>query len=183
VLVLAKNMPEITILKRPREEAVITQRMFFKKTARGKVIKGISLSFITIPHLLIPVSTQFYVKGTFETIYLVALTVVGHVMRQPRPSFRLLGTPRTNFSPLGTISYPIPTSFLHKYAHECEVVYYAETLQMDLIESNYFTPPIIILQTVLEEVRHRSLPLYSRLKALTTTDEQKVWVFYNEFRS
>jgi exosome complex exonuclease DIS3/RRP44 len=33
-------MPEITIRKRPPEEAVITQHKFFKKTARGKVIKG-----------------------------------------------------------------------------------------------------------------------------------------------
>jgi hypothetical protein len=35
-------MPLITIQKRPREEAVVTQRKFFKKTARGKVIKGVS---------------------------------------------------------------------------------------------------------------------------------------------
>ena len=33
-------MVEITIRKRPRTEAVVTQRKFFKKTARGKVIKG-----------------------------------------------------------------------------------------------------------------------------------------------
>jgi exosome complex exonuclease DIS3/RRP44 len=33
-------MVEITIRKRPRAEAVVTQRKFFKKTARGKVIKG-----------------------------------------------------------------------------------------------------------------------------------------------
>lgn len=33
-------MVEITIRKRPREDAEITQRKFFKKTARGKVIKG-----------------------------------------------------------------------------------------------------------------------------------------------
>ncbi|KAG6853480.1 hypothetical protein C0991_004096 [Blastosporella zonata] len=32
-------MVEITIRKRPRTEAVVTQRKFFKKTARGKVIK------------------------------------------------------------------------------------------------------------------------------------------------
>ena len=55
--------------------------------------------------------------------------------------------------------------------------------QMDLMESSLFTPPIILLQTVLEEVRHRSLPLYSRLKALMKMDEKRVWVFYNEFRS
>ena len=33
-------MVEIIIRKRQREEAVFTQRKFFKKTARGKVVKG-----------------------------------------------------------------------------------------------------------------------------------------------
>ena len=54
---------------------------------------------------------------------------------------------------------------------------------MDLMESNLFTPPIIVLQTVIEEVRHRSLPLYNRLKALLKADDKQTWVFYNEFRS
>ena len=54
---------------------------------------------------------------------------------------------------------------------------------MDLIESDLFTPPIILLQTVIEEVRHRSLPLYNRLKALIKAEEKQTWVFYNEFRS
>lgn len=54
---------------------------------------------------------------------------------------------------------------------------------MDLIESNLFTPPIIVLQTVMEEVRHRSLPLFNRLKALLKADDKQTWVFYNEFRS
>jgi len=31
---------KITIRKRPQSEAVVTQHKFFKKTARGKVIKG-----------------------------------------------------------------------------------------------------------------------------------------------
>jgi exosome complex exonuclease DIS3/RRP44 len=34
-------MVEITIRKRPAEDAVISQRKFFKKTARGKVVKGL----------------------------------------------------------------------------------------------------------------------------------------------
>ena len=38
-------MVEITIRKRPRTDAVVTQRKFFKKTARGKVIKGIRQVF------------------------------------------------------------------------------------------------------------------------------------------
>ena len=52
---------------------------------------------------------------------------------------------------------------------------------MDLMESNLFKAPVILLQTVLEEVRHRSLPLYHRLKALLVTEGKNVWVFYNEF--
>ena len=55
--------------------------------------------------------------------------------------------------------------------------------QMDLIESSLFAPPIILLQTVIEEVRHRSLPLYNRLKAIMKAEEKRVWVFYNEYRS
>ena len=37
-------MVEITIRKRQREDAEFTQRKFFKKTARGKVIKSALLS-------------------------------------------------------------------------------------------------------------------------------------------
>lgn len=55
--------------------------------------------------------------------------------------------------------------------------------QMDLMESSLFNPPIILLQTVIEEVRHRSLPLYNRLKAIIKMEEKRVWVFYNEYRS
>ena len=40
------RMVEIKVLKRPRSEAVITQRKFFKKTAKGKVIKGALLRFV-----------------------------------------------------------------------------------------------------------------------------------------
>lgn len=54
---------------------------------------------------------------------------------------------------------------------------------MDLVESNLFTPPIILLQTVMEEVRHRSLPLYNRLRTLSAMDDKRIWVFYNEYRS
>jgi exosome complex exonuclease DIS3/RRP44 len=33
-------MVEITIRKRPAEDAIVTQRKFFRKTARGRVVKG-----------------------------------------------------------------------------------------------------------------------------------------------
>lgn len=53
---------------------------------------------------------------------------------------------------------------------------------MDLMESPLFDAPLIILQTVLDEVRHRSLPLHNRLKALLQADDKEVFVFYNEYR-
>lgn len=54
---------------------------------------------------------------------------------------------------------------------------------MDLMEAKEFNPPMILLQTVMEEVRHRSLPLYNRLKALCKADDKHIWIFYNEYRS
>jgi hypothetical protein len=40
VLVLTP-MVDIKVLKRPRTEAALTQHKFFRKTVRGKVVKGV----------------------------------------------------------------------------------------------------------------------------------------------
>ncbi|RDA83841.1 hypothetical protein CP532_0249 [Ophiocordyceps camponoti-leonardi (nom. inval.)] len=53
---------------------------------------------------------------------------------------------------------------------------------MDLFEQSSSFHDVIILQTVLEELRNRSLPLYNRLLALTKSDEKRFYVFFNEFR-
>ncbi|KAG7093735.1 hypothetical protein E1B28_007386 [Marasmius oreades] len=142
-------MVEITIRKRPRTEAVITQRKFFKKTARGKVIK---------------VLRERYLRDD------VACGIEG-CRECPTTSEETLpvnGDQRHQLYPNGHIVLPDTNVFL---------------AQMELVESDLFSPPIILLQTVLEEVRHRSLPLYNRLKALTKADDKRIWVFYNEYRS
>jgi exosome complex exonuclease DIS3/RRP44 len=54
--------------------------------------------------------------------------------------------------------------------------------QIDLLESSLFNVPIILLQTVMDEVRHRSLPLYNRLKGIIDSEDKSVFVFYNEYR-
>jgi len=41
---------------------------------------------------------------------------------------------------------------------------------------------VIVLQTVLEEVKNRSLPLYNRLIALTKNEGKRFYVFFNDFR-
>ncbi|KAI0683293.1 RNB-domain-containing protein [Cytidiella melzeri] len=148
-------MVEITIRKRPRTEATITQRKFFKKTARGKVIKVLRERYLRddvgcgIQSCSVCLSSQDAAVPLSHT--LPASGSVDH------PSF-----------PNGHFVLPDTNIFL---------------AQMDLMESPLFASPIIILQTVMEEVRHRSLPLYNRLKALLKADEKRTWVFYNEFHS
>lgn len=80
------------------------------------------------PFLHPPHSLQFYVKGTFEMIYLAVSMAVEHATPPRRPSFRVLGTLPTNFSPLGIIFCLIPMCSLHRYDHECDVVYCAKDL-------------------------------------------------------
>ena len=53
---------------------------------------------------------------------------------------------------------------------------------MDLFEQNSGFYDIIVLQTVLEELRNRSLPLYNRIIGLTKSDDKHVYVFFNDFR-
>ena len=53
---------------------------------------------------------------------------------------------------------------------------------MDLFEQKSGFYNVIILQTVLEELRNRSLPLYNRVIGLTKSEDKKFYVFFNEFR-
>jgi exosome complex exonuclease DIS3/RRP44 len=53
---------------------------------------------------------------------------------------------------------------------------------MDIIEHHSAFYDVIVLQIVLEELRNRSLPLYNRLRALTTSQDKRFYVFHNEFR-
>lgn len=53
---------------------------------------------------------------------------------------------------------------------------------MDLFEQTDCFYDVIVLQTVLEELKNRSLPLYNRLIALTRSEEKRFYLFFNEFR-
>ena len=53
---------------------------------------------------------------------------------------------------------------------------------MDLFEQSSGFYDVIILQTVLEELRNRSLPLYNRLVGLTKSEDKHYYVFFNDFR-
>ncbi|KAL8694348.1 MAG: hypothetical protein Q9218_000985 [Villophora microphyllina] len=53
---------------------------------------------------------------------------------------------------------------------------------MDLFEQKSGFYDVIVLQTVLEELRNRSLPMYNRLIGLTKSEDKRFYVFFNEFR-
>ncbi|KAL1306709.1 hypothetical protein AAFC00_005378 [Neodothiora populina] len=53
---------------------------------------------------------------------------------------------------------------------------------MDLFEIETAFHDVIVLQTVLEEVKNRSLPLYHRLISLTKHEHKRFYVFFNDFR-
>ena len=53
---------------------------------------------------------------------------------------------------------------------------------MDLFDQTDAFYDVIVLQTVLEELKNRSLPLYNRLIAITRSEEKRFYVFFNEFR-
>lgn len=53
---------------------------------------------------------------------------------------------------------------------------------MDLFETETAFKDVIVLQTVLEEVKNRSLPIYHRLVSLTKNEDKRFYVFFNEFR-
>ncbi|KAJ7618363.1 RNB-domain-containing protein [Mycena rosella] len=142
-------MVDITIRKRPRTEAVVTQRKFFKKTARGKVIK---------------VLRERYLRDDVGC----GIQNCTSCDNSTADTLPFSGDTQHKSFPEGHFILPDTNVFLS---------------QMDLMESALFKPPIILLQTVMEEVRHRSIPLYNRLKALVRMDDKRVWVFYNEYRS
>lgn len=54
---------------------------------------------------------------------------------------------------------------------------------MDLFELGTAFKDVVVLQTVLEEVKNRSLPLYHRLISLTKNEDKRFYVFFNEFRA
>ncbi|KAJ3012471.1 exosome catalytic subunit dis3 [Thoreauomyces humboldtii] len=51
--------------------------------------------------------------------------------------------------------------------------------QIDVMEHEAFTD-VIVLQTVLEELKHRSLPVYTRVRSLVSDPARRFYVFSNE---
>ncbi|KAJ1024369.1 hypothetical protein NDA18_004538 [Ustilago nuda] len=154
-------MVEISIQKRPLSgvELESAQRKYFRKTARGKVLKVVRERYLRddiacgsraceqCHYIHSRLQRQAQEGGPQNKIFL-------------DPSgLKNKNLDRNHYLVLDT------NAFLH---------------QMDLIENPSFTD-VIVLQTVMDEVRHRSLPLFNRLKNLIADPDRRFCVFYNDF--
>lgn len=154
-------MVEISIQKRPLAgvELESAQHKYFRKTARGKVLKILRERYLRddiacgsracerCHHIHADLQRQSQENGSQNKIFLDPNGLKNSKL--DRNHYLILDT----------------NAFLH---------------QMDLIENPSFTD-VIVLQTVADEVRHRSLPLFNRLKNLISDPDRRFWVFYNDF--
>ena len=89
-------------------------------------------------------------------------------------SFVEHGTPPPNLDQHGTQN--TYTRKKHYVVVDTNVILH----QMDVLESPVFTN-VIIMQTVANEVRNHSMPLYNRLRTLLMDPDRRFWLFYNDF--
>ena len=80
-----------------------------------------------------------------------------------------------SMNPRNGISSLIPDK--HFVIPDSEVI----LAQIDVLEDVSFGSDVIILQTVLNDVRQKSLKIYTRLRALTASESRSFHVFCNEF--
>lgn len=165
----------------------LTARKFIKKTARGKVLR---------------VHRERYLREDIACGSLACKqcreAICDVVPDLPTPCLS-----RTGITSNAGVASP------HYIVLDTNVILH----QMDLLESMLGAPPaasssssspaslpsftdVIILQTVLEEVRHRSLPLYNRLMDIvkdsehaarmgrseeTSGESRRWWIYWNDF--
>lgn len=87
----------------------------------------------------------------------------------------------------GTVKSPVlardPSSTTKRGPHYIVIDTNIALKAIDILELKSAFYDIIIPQIVLEEVRNRSLPIYTRLRSIARdTDEKRFYVFHNEFR-
>ncbi|RMZ91060.1 hypothetical protein DV736_g1698, partial [Chaetothyriales sp. CBS 134916] len=135
----------------------ITSKVFIRSTKNGRVQKVVREQYLRKD---IPCSSQLCTECA-ATAASDANGVVPKFVLSPNPA-------KTKVFPRGHYIIPDTNVLLNA---------------MDLFElpGQHFRD-VIVLQTVLEELRARSLPLYTRLMAVVKNVDKRVYLFFNEFR-
>lgn len=153
----------------------ITSKVFIRSTRSGRVQKVVKEQYLRKD---IPCSSQICssclstaatdANGNGES-QSVTFTDCPSILTPTVPKFIL------SKRPVGTTSLPDG----HYLLPDTNVLLSG----MDLFEETDHFHDVIVLQTVLEELKNRSLPLYNRLMALTKSEEKRFYLFFNEFRA
>ena len=148
----------MTSLKRSSstEALNISSKVFVRSTKNGKVQKIVRELYLRQD---IPCSSKLC-SGCLSTAPADANGVIAAFVLSERPK-------STKEYPTGHYVVPDTNALLNA---------------MDVFEQTYSFYDVIILQTVLEELRNRSLPLYNRLLGLIKSEEKRFYVFFNDFR-
>lgn len=150
----------MTSLKRSSADSPASSKISSKvyvRSSRGKCTKIVRELYLRQD---IPCSSQLCFRCTTEA----PTDSNGRI----RP-FVLSSNPASNKSFPNKGHYIVPDTNIFLYC-------------MDVVEHKSAFYDVIVLQTVLDELRNRSLPLYNRLRSLTSSGEKRFYVFHNDFR-
>ncbi|KAI0599437.1 mitotic control protein dis3 [Biscogniauxia sp. FL1348] len=147
----------MTSLRRPRDaESNISNKVYIRSTKSGKVQKIVREVYLRQD---IPCSSKL---------------CTACLATAPRSASGAVTPFVLSDKPAGTKHYP--------HGHYLVPDTNALLNAMNLFEQSSAFYDVVILQTVLEELRNRSLPLYNRLIGLTKSEDKRFYVFFNEFR-
>ncbi|TGZ83054.1 ribonuclease R [Ascodesmis nigricans] len=128
----------------------------FLRSSRGKCVKVVREIYLRQD---IPCSSHLCVPCTADA--------VPDANGRVKPFILSATPPKTSAYPNGHYLVPDTNIFLY-----C----------MDVMEHKSAFHDVVVLQTVLDELRNRSLPLYNRLRGLTNSEDKRFYVFHNDFR-
>ncbi|KAE8259323.1 hypothetical protein A4X13_0g1109 [Tilletia indica] len=194
-------MPEITIQKRPRPSSSSTPvalrraeakstsgnededglalpplKKFFRKTARGKVLRVLRETYyrtdISCGSVLCSQCASLQTSGAGTGS---KLTLSAKGMRNSQ-----IGTGHYLLLDTNTVLHQMDV--LESISEAAKGVGSSDTVGGPSTSLPSFTD-VIVLQTVMSEVKHRSMPLYKRLLALLAEPERRWHVFWNEFHA
>ncbi|WAQ80729.1 hypothetical protein PtA15_1A67 [Puccinia triticina] len=186
--------PPITILNLAKNAAehygaeAVTQKQYLRKTNRGKVQK------LCREHYLrndIPCGSSHCA----DCQRILSAIELGHGHRHPQDSagqadrMEIEETESTKKRRKVLLLSQSARTGHRKFTNKHYLVLDTNVVlrQIDLLEAASFGTDLIVPQTVLDEVRHRSLPIFNRLKSLINETDPtgrfiRGWVFWNESR-
>ncbi|KAH9815278.1 hypothetical protein DFH28DRAFT_1027175 [Melampsora americana] len=175
------SYPTITILKPSISGSAqsVTQKQYLRKTVKGKVQKILREHYLRIDISCGSSTCQDCLRLSFDFFNSSSNpqpTDESNSMIESKPK-------RRKIMFLTESGRKTHTKF--KNGHYLMIDTNVILRQIDLLESAAFGSDLIISQTVLDEVRHRSLPIFNRLKALINESDHsgryaRGWIFWNE---